>query len=208
MSGRLPIRAKIPAKGLLLLAVGRKAGFDHFGTDTDAYLGSLAPLLALILVSCAWTGVHNAAPRHAASLFLRLICMLLAPVVIADLFCRVWKRAGQWALYANLLNWSQFLAWFVLVVLLFIAQLGVSAGANPGIAVGLAGLALLVYLSWFHWFLARKVLAVSRARVLMLLVISAMVTLAIGAVSLLGDQDSAGALSLPDSVAAPNGSTL
>ncbi len=208
MSGRLPIRAKIPAKGLVLLAVGRKAGFDHFGTDVDAYLGSLAPLVALILVSCAWVGVHNSAPHHAASLCLRLICMLLAPAVIAELFCRVWKRAGQWALYANVLNWSQWLAWFVLVILLLVAQLFVDAGASPAVAVGFAGLALLMYLTWFHWFLARKVLAVSRARVVMLLVVSAVVTLMIGAVSLMGDHDPAGALGLSDTAGSANGSTL
>jgi hypothetical protein len=212
MSGRLQPPPRIPAKGLLLLAIGRKTGFDHFGGTNDAYLGSLAPLLAMILVSTAWLGVRDHAPHQALAVCLRLVCMLLAPVVIADLFCRVWKRNGQWALYANLLNWAQFLSWFILVLVLFAAQLGIAAGMDQQAALIAAGLVLVAYLTWFHWFLARQTLAVSRRRVLLLMLISGAALLAINATELLGDQAKSAkstppALLVPDS-AATNGSTL
>jgi hypothetical protein len=192
VTGRIPAGTpRIPAKGLLLLALGRKAGFDHFGTDGDAYLASLAPLLALGLVGSVWHGVEQASWRLGAALSLRLICVLLAPAVVAEVFCRRWKRAGQWALYANMLNWSVWLSWFALVVLLLGSEILSSAGVNGGVVISLAALALFAYLGWFHWFLARQILAVSRRRVFLLLLCSLLVSLAIAAVSVDDDQDAA-----------------
>jgi hypothetical protein len=149
--------------GLLLLAAGRKRGLAYFGTDGDAYLASLAPLLALALVSAALTALGGA-PRLAASLGLFTICNLLAPPVVAELLCRRWGRADRWALYANVLNWVQFLFMIVGSVALGVAR----AVGSSSLAV-IAVLGLFGYVIWMQWFVARNALNISRWRTVQLL---------------------------------------
>jgi hypothetical protein len=153
--------------GLLLLAVGRKRGFTYFGSDTDAYLASLAPLVAFVLVAAAVLALQS--PREAATLFLLSICQVLAPAVIAHPLCRRWDRADRWALYANILNWAQFLFFLVLPVVLALARAAVAAGAPIDATASAALLVFLGYVVWFHWFVARGALVLSRRRTLTLL---------------------------------------
>jgi hypothetical protein len=116
--------------GLLLLAIGRKRGFTYFGADTDAYLASLAPLVAFALVAAALLALQSL--RDAATLFLLSICQVLAPAVIAHPLCRRWNRAERWALYANILNWAPFLFFMMLALALAVARAAVEAGAPAG----------------------------------------------------------------------------
>ena len=156
----------------MLIGTGRAAGFAQFGATREAFLASLAPWLALLIVlaaTMAWSG-HAAL---AAAFFLMALCNLLAPAVIADLFCRIWQRRDHWALYANVLNCSQGLMVAVFVLMLPLASAVVPLGASLGVATALLLGAWSVYALWFHWFAARHTLNISagRAVVVMLTVV-------------------------------------
>ena len=154
--------------GLLLIGTGRAAGFAQFGGNADAFLASLAPLLAVLIVLggvAAWAG-H---PWIGLTAVLTGVCDLLAPAVIADLFCRLWHRRQHWALYANVLNCAQWLMLAALVLLLPLASLGTALGLPSQQAALLVMAAFGLYVMWFHWFTARHVLDISRGRALLVM---------------------------------------
>ncbi len=157
MSDRAPRRSGM---GLLLLAVGKRDGFAQFGADTHAYLSSLAPLVAFALVS---GGIIAAAGKWlvGVELFLVSLIGIVAPVVIAEPFCRRWQREARWALYANIMNWSK-----LLFVMLAPMALGL-ASAVPA-AAGVIVLAFFAYASWFQWFAARGALGIGGWRAALL----------------------------------------
>ncbi len=154
--------------GLLLIGTGRAAGFAQFGGSAEAFLASLAPLLGFLIVLggvVAWSG----RPWVGLAAVLTGVCDLLAPVVIADGFCRLWQRRQHWALYANVLNCAQWLMLAVLLLLLPLASLAIALGLPAARAalpvMGVFGL----YVMWFHWFTARHVLDLSRGRALLVM---------------------------------------
>ena len=154
------------AVGLLLVGIGRPAGFAQFGGTAEAFLASLAPLLGFLIVLCgalAWTGHW----LLGLTFFLVLVCDLLAPAVIADLFCRLWHRREHWACYANVLNWTPWLFVAMFTMLMPVAAAFVSAGVNPAIAAAAVLAVLGLYGMWFNWFAARYVLQLSRTRALL-----------------------------------------
>jgi hypothetical protein len=156
------------ALGLLLVGIGRPAGFAQFGGSAEAFLASLAPLLGFLIVLCgalAWTGHW----LLALTCFLVLVCDLLAPVVIADLFCRLWHRREHWARYANVLNCTPWLFIGLFLLLMPVAVTFESAGVNPAVAAALVLAVLGVYGLWFNWFAARHVLDLSRGRALLVM---------------------------------------
>jgi hypothetical protein len=149
--------------GLLLIGTGRAAGFAQFGASRDAFLASLAPWLGLLIVLAgmmAWAG-H---PVPAGVFFLMALCNLLAPAVIAEMFCRAWNRREYWGLYANVLNCSPFLMVAAFILLVPLASLAVPLGASVTMATYLALGGWFGYMVWFHWFAARHALSISSAR--------------------------------------------
>ncbi len=149
--------------GLVLIGTGRAVGFAQFGGTTAAFLGSLAPLVAFLIVLAglfAWRGHLDTA----ALVLLSGLADLLAPAVIAELFCRPWKREQHWALYANVLNCAQWLMLAVLILVAPLASLGVSLGLDLTHATLLPMTIFGAYVLWFHWFTARHVLDLSRGR--------------------------------------------
>jgi hypothetical protein len=156
------------ALGLLMVGLGKPAGFAQFGDSAEAFLASLAPLLAFFIVLGAlivWAG-H---PLLGLAFFLTMVCDLLAPVVIADVFCRLWHRRDRWARYANVLNCTQWLMAAAMVILVPIAALVVSAGVSLPVATGALLIVFSLYVLWFHWFAARHVLDLSRGRALVVM---------------------------------------
>jgi cytochrome c biogenesis factor len=154
------------ALGLLQAGLGRPAGFAQFGGTVDAFLASLAPLLGFLIVLCgalAWTGHWLVG----LTFFLVLVCDLLAPAVIADLFCRLWHRREHWARYANVLNCTPWLFIALFMLLMPLAAASVSAGLTPAMAAAWVMAALGLYGIWFNWFAARYVLHLSRTRALL-----------------------------------------
>ena len=101
--------------------MGRREGLEDFGNTPDAYLASLAPLIAFALVSCVLAAAAGHV-RMAAQVFLMLICSWLAPAVISHPIARVWGRAEAWPRYANIVNWSQMLMFLVLSMASAIAK--------------------------------------------------------------------------------------
>jgi len=187
VSSRRPDPVRRSGLGLLLLGIGRRQGFAFFGTDTDAYLGSLAPLVAFALVTAgvvALTGDW----RGAASLFLMWLCQMLAPPVIADPLCRRWGREDRWALYCNILNWTPFLLFMVLVLLAAIARSAISLGVDAELATGIDSLLLIIYGIWFQWFVVRGALALSRKRSLLLLLATTLAGVCLVAIELVFGQ--------------------
>lgn len=177
MRRRAPVQGR-PGLGLLLLAVGRQDGFAAFGGSVEAYLGSLAPLIAFALVS---GGVAMLSGKWRLGLTGLLVSIVgtLAPPVIAHPLCRRWGKEARWALYANLLNWGQILMGIVLSLAAVVAQIASRAGV-PALAATLAaaGCALL-YSIWLQWFLARGALRLSRGRTLVLLLVTLLGTYAL-----------------------------
>ncbi len=163
------------AWGLLLIGASRPAGFAQFGATTEAFLASLAPLVALLIVL---SGVMGWSVKTGWSLnllhwlyfFLALLCGVLAPAVIGDLFCRLWDRRQNWALYANVLNCGQWLMMAVMIVLLPLASITVAFGLSPDDAVLLVLVAVTIYAMWFHWFVARHALNLSRGRAVLVMI--------------------------------------
>jgi hypothetical protein len=164
--GRPPIHRS--GLGLLYLAIGKREGFAEFGDTTEAYLASLAPLIAFDLVTAVLTAA--AGRVHGAILgFLVRLCTWLGPAVIAHPLCRRWGRAEAWSRYANILNWAVMLLFVVQSLVIFLAALAVSAGAPEQPVQAVAALGLFSYMLWFQWFVARGAVAVSRWRTVLLL---------------------------------------
>ena len=164
--------------GILLLAIGRREGFDDFANSVDGYLSSLAPLIAFDLVSNALLAASG--KFHVAALiFLVTLCVMLAPAAVSHPICRRWGAAEYWPRYVNILNWAQMLMFLVLGVAGVIARVGIGVGA-PAMAVekGLQ-LATLCYAVWFQWFVARGVLRMARWRSVLLLLAYGLVNLLI-----------------------------
>ncbi len=151
--------------GLRRLAVGDATYLDCFGAGNAAYLASLAPLLALPLVSGLLLFIDGKFVQGAIAL-VAAACNVLAPPVIAHAFCKAWDREAPWARFATVLNWSR---WLLIGQLLLVLML---VGAMDGLAGGaLAAVPLLgfaAYAFWLNIFLARTALSLSLGRAIVL----------------------------------------
>jgi hypothetical protein len=165
----------VPRKGILLgilrIARGRPDGIGCFGSSPQAFLSSLAPLIAFPLVGAILT-VFTDGPRKALAGLAMTLCALLTPAVVSYELARIWRREEAWARFATAFNWCE---WILPVLACFIL-VPLSVAINAGMSENAASMILLACLGgyglWLHWFLARKALALSalRAVVLILLV--------------------------------------
>ncbi len=149
--------------GLTRLARFDRRGFTSFSNSRDAFLSSVAPLLAFALVG-AGLAMINSNGFDAASEFAATVCALLAPSVLSHVFAHCWQREERWLNYATAFNWCQWAIPVVASVLILLAGILSLAGIPSRVAgVGAMG-ALLVYALALHWFLARQGLALSAWR--------------------------------------------
>ena len=172
----LPTRSVL--RGILLIGRGRRAGLAEFGSSPDAFLASLAPLLAFPLVGAALMMVSGK-PRAAAVSLLGTVIALLAPTVLSYEPAKWWKRQAYWTQYATALNWCQWLVPLLAGVLLILIYppLAMAFGDE---AAGYAVVGLLAgYGLWLHWFIARHGLAISRVRAAILVVLVNVCTIAL-----------------------------
>ena len=101
MSGRA--RGQLPrfgniVVGIMRLARGRADGLLHFGATREAFLVSLAPLVALPLALKLLGGGGG----NSLSYLLATLCALLAPPVLSFEVARLWGReAARWWPLAN-----------------------------------------------------------------------------------------------------------
>lgn len=165
--------------GIIMVACGRKQGIEQFGSTREAFLGSLAPLIAFPLVGTALLAAHGAG-RLAAAQFLATLCVLLVPPVLSFELARLWNRRNAWLRFATAFNWCQWAIPVVAMLVLTLAGPLMMGGDRASLAVLLSVIG--IYALWLHWFIARHGLGISglRAALLVLLVNAATGLLAIG----------------------------
>jgi hypothetical protein len=184
MSGRArgqPPRAGSIVLGIARLARGRADGLRQFGATRDAFLASLAPLIAFPLVGGALVLLAGGG-LGALSDLLATLCALLAPPVLSYEVARLWGKEAAWLRFATAFNWCQ---WVIPVIgSLLLLALGILIGlglprefARAGVVLG-----IVAYGLWLHWFVARHGLGLSilRAAVMVLGVNFATVLLVLG----------------------------
>jgi hypothetical protein len=174
--------------GMLRVARGRGDGVSYFGATPQAFTASLAPLIALPLVSAvlslATDGVLRALTRFALTL-----CVLLAPAVISFELARMWGRSELWLRFATAFNWCEWILPLAALPMIVSLSVGISVGMSEQSASFILFGFLIVYGLWLHWFLARKALHLSGGyAVLMVIVVNIGTALTILAPRLLADR--------------------
>lgn len=156
--------------GIALVARGRRDGLQQFGDTQEAFLASLAPLIAFPLVNAGLL-LLDGKGWGAAEGFLQALCAVLGPPVLSQLLAQAWAREAAWLHYATAFNWCQWAVPAMAIVLLLVLGLLLNAGlpqdaAEMAFLVGLAAYAL-----WLHWFVTRHALAMGRWRAALLVVL-------------------------------------
>jgi hypothetical protein len=156
--------------GVLLIARGRAEGLAQFGNTSQAFLASLAPLVAFPLVGGMLLAIGGDLYAGIVS-FLETMCVLLAQPVISEALAGWWGRGDLWLRYATAFNWCQWaipaLASVLVVLLGLLLTLGMPPNwAGPMLLAGLGGYGL-----WLQWFLGRHALMLSHKRAAILVVL-------------------------------------
>ena len=168
--GRPKLRAPLPRRpgairqvlhGLFLLGTGRSEGFGCFEGGRDAFLASLSPPIAFLLVLAAL--LLSQRPTAAAlCLLLLLFCAVLLPPVLSHLMARLWRRGERWQRYATASAWSVWLVVPVYLPAMLLASVLLQMGIGREVANRAAMLLLAGYFLWLQWFMAWKGLAIGR----------------------------------------------
>jgi hypothetical protein len=164
VSERPPSAALRTLRGIVLLACFRSDGLAAFPATAQAFLNSLAPLIAFPLVF----GLVAMASSHAGTALgdlLATVVALLTPPVVSHILARAWGREERWLRYAVAFNWCQ---WCLpLAVAPVLVTLGLVAALAPG--AGAAGVLVLLemvgMMFTLRWFLTRQGVAITPARI-------------------------------------------
>jgi len=177
---QLPTRLR-PLLGMTRLARGRVDGLALFGDTPQAFLSSLAPLLAFPIVGAALLLISDGVFPALAAL-LGTIVAQLAPAVLSHVLARMWGREARWLRYATAFNWCQWALPLAAVAPLIVLQLAIRFGLAADTASQTLILGLVAYGLWLNWFLARHGLDLSRGRAAALVALTNLgtVVLAIG----------------------------
>ncbi len=150
-----------PLTGLLLLARFRPEGIAAFAATPQAFLNSLAPPLALALVS----GLGLLLGGHLRGFLLQMlanIVALLAPPTLSHLLARRWGREPLWLRYVVAGNWVN--AATALASLLIVQMAAPARGEQPSGPMVVALLAVAAYSLAVQWYLLWRGLAVTRVQ--------------------------------------------
>jgi hypothetical protein len=150
-------------RGIVLLCTGRPAGFAEIGSGRDAFLSSLAPLIAFPLVGCLLMAAQGKTEDAIAD-FLATLIALLGPPVLSQFLARRWAREDRWFRFATAVNWCQWAVPLIGAGLVLIAGFMVQVGVPLRTSVILLLCLLLAYAFWLQWFLARHGLDLSGVR--------------------------------------------
>ncbi|HUA78684.1 MAG TPA: hypothetical protein VMA86_13525 [Acetobacteraceae bacterium] len=180
MSGRKPRREGPPAVllGIAMIARGQPEGIAQFGDTSQAFLASLAPLIAFPLVGGALLAMNGAVHAGIVS-FLETLSVLLAQPVISELLAGWWGRSGQWLRYATAFNWCQWLIPVLGSLLIVVIGLLITLGMPSNWGMPLLLLGVCGYGLWLQWFLAVHGLALGHVRAGVLVLIVNLCTAAI-----------------------------
>jgi hypothetical protein len=166
MSGRR--RGQRPQQGNIVLGVfrvarGRAEGLRQFGATREAFLTSLAPLIAFPLVGGTLMMLGGGGVAALSDL-LATLCALLAPPVLSFELARLWARQDAWLRFATAFNWCQWVIPLIGSLLLVVFAMLTALGLPPAVAKFGVALGLVSYGLWLHWFLAYHALGLSRLR--------------------------------------------
>ncbi len=157
-------------RGIFRLARFRSDGLAEFTPTRQAFLNSLAPLIAFPLVGWLLMMMGGGGAAALTDLLVTIVALLAPPVISASL-ARLWGREPAWLRYAVAFNWCQWAvplaAVVVLLVMGMMTRLGlteVQAAIGSLFAIAGYGLAL-------HWFLARHGLALSGGQAVLFVVL-------------------------------------
>jgi hypothetical protein len=150
-------------RGIIRLAQFNSQGLLEFGDTPQAFINSLAPLLAFPLVGGARTLLAGSPHLAVANVLVSAIA-LITPPVISHLFASLWHRESLWLRYATAYNWCQ-VAIFVPLLVLWLVTAGRLGRAGP-----LWVLLPFLYVAVLNGFLAQRALRVSVLRALLLVV--------------------------------------
>ncbi len=167
--------------GIALVARGRRDGLLQFSATKEAFLASLAPLVAFPLVGSALMLLAGAR-WDAVEDFLATLCAVLAPPVLSQALAWAWGREAAWLHYATAFNWCQWAVPAMAALLLLILGLMLNAGLSQAAAAFAFVLCLAAYALWLHWFVTRYGLGLGpwRAALLVILVNAGTALLALG----------------------------
>jgi hypothetical protein len=172
MSGTVPQappRTRSILFGIFRVATGRADGLAQFGDTPEAFLGSLAPLVAFPLVG-ALLMLSQGEGLAALSDLLATFCALLGPAVVSYELARHWGRAALWTRFAVAFNWCQWAIPILAVGLVVLAGILLTLGVPSEVGVALVVAGLGGYGLWLHWFLARHGLGLGAGRAALLVV--------------------------------------
>ncbi len=153
--------------GVMRLARGHPDGVLQFGATRDAFLTSLAPLIAFPLVGGV-LAVLSGDGLDALSDLLGALCALLAPPVISFELARLWGKEPAWLRFATAFNWCQWAIPVVTTVLLLLASILAGLGVPQRLALIGGLVAVVAYSLWLHWFVVRHGLSLSSSRALLM----------------------------------------
>jgi len=179
MSGKVrqgPPRTGSILFGIFRVATGRADGFAQFGDTREAFLGSLAPLIAFPLVGSLLM-LSQGDGLGAVSDLLATFCAMLAPLALTYEAARLWGRGVLWLRFAVAFNWCQWAIPVLAMLLVVVAGMLLALGIPSDVALLLVVMALGGYGLWLHWFLARRGLGLSAGRAVLLVVAINLVTI-------------------------------
>lgn len=150
-------------RGIWRLARLDRTGFADFAATPQAFLSSLAPLLAFPLVGGLLMLLRGMGLVAVTDLLATLV-LVLAPAVISEALARRWGREAAWLRMAVAFNWTQWAVPVVAMLLLLVAGMLRVAGFSDAMAVTAWVFGLAAYAVALHWFLARQGLGVTRGQ--------------------------------------------
>jgi hypothetical protein len=150
-------------RGIIRIGAFKADGLAEFGATPQAFLNSLAPLLALPLVGGLIMLGRGHLLEALASMLANLV-ILLAPPVAAHAIARLWRREELWLRYAVAYNWCQWAVALALLIAMVAGGMLVAVGLPDMAVAQLAMLALAAYGIALNWFLARTALELSGGR--------------------------------------------
>jgi hypothetical protein len=161
--------------GVARLARGRADGLGCFGNTTAQFTASLAPFIALPLVGTVLLLIQGEGLPALVDLFATWAALLAPPVVSWEL-TRLWRCEARWLRYATAFNWCLWAMPLAAVAASLLLGVLVQIGVPLRVGATVLPALLLGYGLWLHWFIARVGLGVSRARAVVLVLLTNLAT--------------------------------
>jgi len=165
-------------RGVLLLCRGKAAGLAEIGAGPDAFLASVAPMVAFPLVGCGLMASQGRLVDGVTD-FLASLVAILAPPVLSQALASRWGKGNGWYRFATAFNWCQWVLPVLGAILVLVAGGLVQAGLPLKGAILLLSALLLIYAFWLHWFLARHALGFGGGRAFVFVLLVNLGTLAL-----------------------------